>query len=191
MTTSTQRSTVSRRTALASLGVGGLALATSSASIGASGQATPESRAQHPLTGLWLAMANPPIPDDPQFAAPSYFGVDGSVVLMFPISQLGPRGVQFNSSPLGVWEPYDEHTGHFTAVQMLTDADGAYLGTVTIDGYPVVSDDGQSFIDEGSLAVITIRDVAGAIIETANTLAGQRPVTAIRMGVGTPGFPVT
>jgi hypothetical protein len=68
---------------------------------------------------------------------------------MYPLTQLGPRGVQFNSTPAGVCERHDEHTRHLTAVQMLTDVDG------------------QSFIDDASLTVITIQDVAGAIVETA------------------------
>jgi hypothetical protein len=62
---------------------------------------------------------------------------------MSPLTQLGPRSVQFNSTPAGVCERHDEHTGHVTAVQMLTDVDG------------------QTFIDDASLTVITIQDVAG------------------------------
>jgi hypothetical protein len=146
--------------------------------------------ADHPLTGTWMAMANPPLPDDPQFAAPSYFGADGSVLLIFPSTQVGPQGVQHVSDYVGTWEADGERRGHFTAVQVLSDADGAFLGTITVDGYPMVSDDGQTFIDDGSLVMVTIRDAAGVIVDQFPG-AGGRPVTAIRMGPGSPGFPET
>jgi hypothetical protein len=140
------------------------------------------------LTGTWLAMANPPLPDDPQFAAPSLFAADGSVLLVFPLTQAGPQGVQFNSPAVGTWEADSDRRGHFTAVQTLSDAAGTYLGSVTIDGYPEVSEDGHTFVDDGSRAVATIRDPAGTIVDQFPAV-GARPVTAIRMGVGAPGFP--
>lgn len=185
MTMTDGRASLSRRTALGGLGAGALGLALATREFSVSAQATPDSRAQHPLTGMWLAMANPPLPDDPQIAVPSVFAVDGSVLLVFPLTQAGPQGVQFNSANVGMWEPFDARTGHFTAVQVLSDADGAFLGTVTVDGYPVVSEDGQTFIDDGSLAMATIRDPTGEIVETVSGV-GSRPVTAIRMGVGAP-----
>jgi hypothetical protein len=184
------RSTVSRRAALASAGAGGalLAFAGRAARVGAQG--APD-LADHPLTGTWLAMANPPVPEDPQFAAPSLFAADGTVLLLFPATQRGPRGPVFQSAYVGVWEPDGERRGHFTAVQSLSDGEGTFLGTVTVDGFPEVSEDGQTFVDDGSQVTVTMRDAAGAIV---NQIAptGQpagRPVTAMRMGVGAPGFP--
>jgi hypothetical protein len=147
--------------------------------------------AAHPMAGTWLAMANPPLPDDPQVAAPSLFGVDGTVLLLFPVTQRGPQGPVFNSSYVGTWEPDGERRAHFTAVQPLSDADGTFLGTVTVDGYPEASEDGQTFIDDGSKVMVTIRDATGAIVDQVMP-TGQpagRPVTGVRMGVGTPGFP--
>jgi hypothetical protein len=164
-----------------------LAIATLSlGTLGAS--ATEPSLAEHPLTGTWLAMANPPLPDSPQVAAPSYFGADGSVLLMFPLTQAGPQGVQFNSAYVGTWEADGERRGHFTAVQLLSDANGTFLGSVTVDGYPVVSEDGRTFIDDGSKVTVTIRDPGGAIVQQFPG-AGGRPVTGIRMSPGSPGFP--
>src|SRR5688500_17006957 len=121
-----------------------------------------DSLADHPLAGTWMAMATPPSPDDPQFAAPSYFGADGSVLLIFPPTQVGSQGVQHVSDYVGTWEADGEQRGHFTAVQVLSDPDGAFLGTITVDGYPVVSEDGKTFIDDGSLVMVTIRDASGA-----------------------------
>jgi hypothetical protein len=181
-----QRSTpaMTRRAAIAGIGAGGLALATISRSVA---HQDTSSLADHPLTGMWLAMANPPLPDDPQFPAPSYYGADGTVVLSFQTTQTGPNGVQVSSAAVGTWEAFDETTGHFTAVLTLSDLDGALIGSVTIDGFPKVSDDGQSFIDDGSMAFATIRDPTGAVVATAPGV--DRPVTALRMAPGSPGFP--
>jgi len=177
-----------RRTVLGSATAVALAGAAAAVRPTAAQEATPGSLADHPLTGVWLAMANPPLPDDPQVAAPSVFGADGTVLLVFPLTQAGPQGVQFNSPVVGTWEADGERRGHFTAVQTLSDAAGTYLGSVTIDGYPEVGADGQTFVDDGSKAVITIRDAAGAVVQEV-TGVFARPVTATRMGVGAPGFP--
>jgi hypothetical protein len=147
-----------------------------------------DSLADHPLTGMWLAMANPPLPEDPQFAAPSFFGADGLVLLMGPPTQAGPGGVQYASPYVGTWEADGERRGHFTVVQALSDAEGTYMGSITVDGYPVVSEDGQTFIDDGSKVMVTIRDGSGALVQQFPG-AGSRPITAIRMGPGMPGFP--
>ena len=190
MTSQQPTHSLSRRSTLAALAGGSLGLTLAATARGSAlAQTAPVDHSDHPLTGAWLAMANPPLPEDPQFAAPSWFGADGSVLLSFPISQRGPNGVQFNSSPVGTWEPHDEQTGHFTATQMLSDAHGAYLGTVTIDGFPHVSEDGQLFIDDGSLTTVTIRDPAGAVSVAIPPGLFERPVTAVRLGGGTSGFP--
>ena len=70
---------------------------------------------------------------------------------------------------------------------MLSDSNGAFLGTVTIDGYPEVSEDGQTLIDDQSQALVTIRDAAGTILQEMPA-AGAPPVMGVRMGVGAPGF---
>jgi hypothetical protein len=39
---------------------------------------------------------------------------------------------------------------------VLSDTNGTFLGTITIDGYPGTSADGQIFVDDGLKVVITI-----------------------------------
>lgn len=177
---------ISRRTALGGVaGVAALGLAASPV------RAQTASLADHPLTGTWLAMGNPPLPDVPQFAAPSLFAADGTVLLVFPLLQKGPQGLIVNSPVVGVWEPDGDRRGHFTAVQVLTDDAGTFVGTLTIDGHPEVSEDGKTFIDDGSRVMLTMRDAAGAItnqVMPTGQPAGP-PVTATRMAVGAPGFP--
>ena len=147
--------------------------------------------ASHPLTGVWMAMANPPLPDEPQYAGPSIFSADGLVVLSSPVTQKGVNGAEFASDLIGVWAAESERRGHFTATQSISAADGTLIGTVTVDGYPEVSEDGLTFIDDGHLVMVTIRDASGAIVHQIMPTGEPipRPVTGIRMAVGAPGFP--
>ena len=186
MTTSRTVAPVSRRAALAGLGAGSLGAALALAGRPAAAQGT--DLAGHPLAGAWLAMANPPLPGDPPFAVPSFFNADGTVVLLFPPVAAGPNGPQFQAAVGGTWEADGGRTGHFTAVQALADADGAYLGTVTIDGHPEVSEDGEGFVDADPRSTVTIRDAAGAVVQQVPAIT-DRPVTARRMAPGRPGFP--
>ena len=77
MTTRQTDRSVSRRTALAGLGAGGLGAALALAGRPAAAQGT--DLAGHPLAGAWLAMANPPQPEAPPVAVPSFFNADGTV----------------------------------------------------------------------------------------------------------------
>jgi hypothetical protein len=181
-------SRLNRRTALATVSAGGLGLALAGRSPNAAAQdANATALADHPLTGDWLAIANQ-TPGAPQVPAPSHFGADGSVLLVFPPTQAGQQGVAFVSPPVVTWEADSDRRGHFTATQLLSDATGAFLGSVTVDGYPEVSEDGQSFVDDGAKVMITIRDATGSVVQQMPG-AGGPPVTGIRMAPGTPGFP--
>ena len=146
---------------------------------GLAAQEAPADFTGHAWVGTWMATT-------PGGLAPGYFAADGSVVMGLQATQVGPMGVTFVSSEVGRWEPVDERTAHFTAVQILSDADGQFLGTITIDGYPVVSEDGQSFIDDGSQGSVTIRDATHQVVET---ITEPPTVTGVRMAVGAPGFP--
>jgi len=191
MSSSTTGNTTTRRTALAGLGAGGLGLTLATGRARTARVAQEMSTADHPLMGMWLAMANPARRGvDPQIPVPSLFAADGTVVLGFVPAQIGmDDALQFSGAPMGVWEPYDERTGHFTAVQVLADKTGKLIGTATIDGHPKVSDDGMSFTDDGSLVTVTIRDAAGAVVMVIPPNTEDPPVTAIKMRVGIPGFP--
>ena len=96
--------------------------------------------------------------------------------------------VEFVAPHVGTWEADSDRSGHFTATQLLSDATGAFLGSVTVDGHPEASEDGQSFVDDNSLVEVTIRDSSGAVVQQVSG-AGAPPVTGIRMAPGVPGFP--
>ena len=171
------KQTTTRRTALAGLGAGGIGLAVATGRGQTARAAQTMSTADHPMQGMWLAMANPPRRGvDPQFPAPSLFAADGTVILGFVPAEIGmDDALQFSGSPMGVWEPYDERTAHFTVVQVLADATGKLAGSITIDGHPRASEDGLSFTDDGSLVTVTIRDAAGAVVRVVKSSGWCRP----------------
>jgi len=189
MPASRTTATVSRRTTLAGLGAGGLALALASSARPAPAQDAATDLSTHPLTGTWLVIGNQSTPTA-QLALPSHFLADGTVLLVTQPSQVGAQGVVFQSALAGRWEAAGERRGHFTAVQMLSDATGAFLGSVTLEGSPVVSEDGQTFIDDGSTVMATIRDPLGNVTQELPG-AGTPPTTATRMGPNDSGFPAS
>src|SRR5215212_2282402 len=172
-------SNLSRRAALGGVGAGAAALGLGHLHRAAAQDATPDAMANHPIVGAWMVTT----PAGPSLAV---FFADGINIQGLPATQAGPLGVTFVGPQVGTWEPIDERSVHFTGVQWHSDATGTLVGTVTIDGYPTVSEDGQTLLDDNPESGPTIRDVAGNILDV---LKGGPPVTAVRMGVGSPGFP--
>ncbi len=152
-------------------------------------EATPSARANHPIIGAWLVMN----PRDPLNARPAIFAGDGTLTVAYVPSFTDPElGVVLQGPAIGVWEPTGERSVHLTYVQTLSDLNGTYLGTLTRDASPEVSEDGQSFRDDGTRVHITVRDAANTIVSEARgdgAEAASRQVYAIRMQVGNPGFP--
>jgi hypothetical protein len=174
---------VSRRFALAGLGAGGLGLALATTARQMSAQdTTAEAMANHPILGAWMVAA-------PTGLALAVFHADGTNVQGVPTAQAGPQGVTFTGAQVGTWEPVGERGIHFTGVQLLTDATGAFVGSITIDGHPVVSEDGQTIVDDAPETTITMRDAAHNVVEVVTPYPGGVPATGVRMGVGAPGFP--
>ena len=148
--------------------------------------ATRAALAGHPLVGTWLATT-------PFGASSETFAADGSFVAAYPVVENGPNGTAYYSPGVGVWESTGERSGHFTSVQAITDADGTSLGTLTIDGYLDMSDDGQRFVDNSPQTTLTYRDAAGAVVAAITPFQGGGnvpPVIGIRIAVGEPGIPV-
>jgi hypothetical protein len=140
--------------------------------------------AKHPVVGVWMVAT----PNGPPFAL-AVFSADGTNLQSVPVVQAGPQGVTFTGTQVGTWEPTGPRSLHFTGVQLHTNANGVLTGTVTIDAYPRVTDDGQNLVDESPEDTITIRDAAGAVVDVVKPYPGGAPVLDVRMGVGAPGFP--
>ncbi len=179
MTSSETDTPLSRRLALAGFGAGGLglAMATRGSRVGAQATSTID-RATHPIVGIWCVDA----PTGPTVAV---FSANGDVMIGVPATQSGPNGVTFVSSEIGMWEPVSERGVRFTSVQLHSDMTGAFTGTVTIEGYPVVSEDGMSVVDDGPDTTVTIRDATHALVEVHR---GAPAAIGARMRSGRPGF---
>jgi hypothetical protein len=182
-------SRLNRRAALSGVGAAAAALGLGRLDRAAAQDATPIT-AGHPLVGTWLSLT--------PGVAPHTFAADGSCVVGWPATEhgdpiAGADGVTYLGSGVGVWAPTGEHSAHFTAVQVLSDETGAPLGTVTLDGHPTVSEDGQQFTDNSPETTITYRDTTNAVVAVIQPFAGSNSsgpsVSATRMQVGNPGFP--
>jgi hypothetical protein len=146
--------------------------------------------ASHPIVGAWLVRN----PTEPPTASPASFTADGIMTIAWVPSYVDPQlGTVFQATAIGAWEPAGERSIRFTVVQALSAGDGTYLGTFTLDGNPEVSEDGLSFVDEGTTAKVTIRDADDRITFEAGGGEGEAPVTppvhARRIRFGDPGFP--
>jgi hypothetical protein len=173
---------LSRRAAIGSAGaIAGVLGLGSRISHTSAQETTPDAMASHPIVGTWMVTT-------PAGLAMAVFFADGTNIQGLPATMPGPQGVTFVSTQVGRWEPIDERSIHFTGVQLHTDANGTLVGTVTIDGHPTVSEDGQTLLDDNPESGPTIRDAEGNVVDV---LRGGPLVTGVRMGVGTPGLPGT
>jgi hypothetical protein len=180
MTNPSRTRSVTRRTALAGLGAGGLGLTLAATTRPAAAQDAATEMANHPLVGVWLAGANV------NELSLVHLDADGSSTFQGGSIATGPDdALTFSGSAMGVWEPVSERGIHITFTWQNRDATGAVTSTVTVDGYPVANEDDMSFWDDGSQAVVIVRDPTGAVIEEIN---GVPRVAGVRMTPGKPGY---
>jgi hypothetical protein len=171
---------VSRRTALAGLGAGGVGLALAATAQHASAQDTAAEMATHPLVGTWMTGTG-----TGDFGV-AHWDADGDMTLNGLLPTPGPDGTVIHGSPFaGVWEPDGDRGIHHTMMALTYDAAGAVTGSVTVDGYPVATEDGDAFWDDGTRAVVTLRDAAGAVSQETT---GVPAVAGVRMMPGKPGY---
>jgi hypothetical protein len=183
MSTQHHATSITRRHALAGLGASSLAFAASR--LGASAQdASPDVMATHPMVGAWLGIT----PDGP---SPAFFLADGSFIgSSAPVNAGADGAITFLSPQFGVWEPDpDNERGiHFTSVQNVHDTTGKLISTGTVDGYPVASEDGESFYDNGKRVRITLRDASNNVTMVLGEDGSLPPIFGNRMRPGAPGF---
>lgn len=182
---------VSRRATLAALAAGGVgaALAGHQATQAASQRQAARNYADHPFAGSWMTQSMPSYEGGPPVPAVSINFADGSTYYEFPLAQRGNDGVQFVSGHAGVWEPYDERTGHFSNLQFISNIDGDLVSIIAIDGYPQVSEDGLTFIDDGHLSTVTVHDGEGNVLMVIEPGDITQPITGTRMAPGFFGLP--
>ena len=165
-------STTTRRAALVGVGAGGLGMAL--AARGTSAQDAATDLAGHPLTGSWAVMS-------PGGVVPQLHGADGSIIAFFPPNYVDPAlGLTFQGPALGRWEADGERSGHFTFIQALSDANGAYVGTFQLSAEIEASEDGQTWSGDDPPRII-MRDAANTVIFD-EVVSVEPPVTGVRIG---------
>ena len=180
MSNASTKHIVTRRTALAGLSAGGIGVALAATARSASAQDAATEMANHPLVGTWLAGTGP---NDLQLV---HWDADGNMDWQWNVAPTVTDGVTtYNDTVMGVWEPDSERGIHISFTWASRDASGAVTGTTTVDGYPVASDDGSSFVDDGTRAVVTLRDPSGAVTQE---ITGVPRVTGVRVTPGKPGY---
>lgn len=192
----TAQASLTRRSALAGLGAGSLALflgASAAASppmaeSGGSGSGAVLSTGTHPLAGRWLSQLALPSRPDVAVTVPTFFGADGTVVMCLPGVEAEKRGIHASGIALGCWEPMAADLGHFTAVQVMANLDGDYVGTVTIDGYAQTDAEGLGFTVRSEDHLFVVRDQADAVLEQL-AAPTDHPMRGLKMRVGNAGFP--
>jgi hypothetical protein len=180
----------SRRAALGGAAAVGAALGLGGLGRTAAEEATPSAMATHPIVGVWLNM-NATVPPSPSV---SIYSADGSFMSVSPVNYKDTtRGVVYASDLVGTWEPISERGIHLTGISLESDANGVFLDSITLDGYPVVSADGQTWTDDGTQAKVTIRDATNTVTTVLGGGGGQPPITppvmATRMKPGPVVFP--
>jgi hypothetical protein len=183
MTPSTSRSPVSRRTALAGISGGGLglvALATSHASA----QDASVDIATHPIVGAWLAGR---APND---IGVTLWSADGTMTNNTgPAIGTGADGALVYSDPtIGSWVPVSDRGIHFIFTHRMYDPAGKLVGYGTVEGYPVVSDDGASFWDDGTQVTVTIRDANAAVLQVMGPGMTDAGIGGVRLIPGKSGY---
>ncbi len=138
----------------------------------------------HPLVGSWMLSQPPDIADAPWILAPAQFRADRTVVLIVP-PRHGRNGDLISATmAIGTWRPTGPQEARFTAIHSAFDANGAFHGTVTIEGFPVVSASGQTFTDTGTDSMITEKDAAGFVVPTPGQADSRSPMMATRIVPG-------
>ena len=173
MTANTNRS-VSRRTALAGFGAGGLGLALAAPGSTARAQADDGDLASHPLVGTWAAIT-------PGGVVPQTHHADGTIIAAFPPSYVDPGlGLTFQGPALGRWESTGARSGRFMFLQALADNAGTYVGTFQLAADIEASEDGQTWSGTNEAHAI-MRDAGNAVIFD-EVLAFDTPVLGTRLG---------
>ena len=182
MTRSRLKAPVSRRTALAGLGAGGLGIVLSRPHL-ASARGTEDDMASHPLVGTWLAGK---APND---ISVTHWSPDGNMSGNGTTVAVGADGALTHQDPaMGSWVPEGERQIHFIFTYRTYDATGALTGTFTVEGHPIASEDGMSFWDDGTRVTVTIRDPNGAVVQQMRPGLEGAGIGGVRLVPGESGY---
>ena len=176
-----QNQSYSRRNAVLALGATGLGVALANAPAEANAQS--QGLGAHPLTGTWLSMADDGV-------SVYQFVADGTVNITCPTCRANQDGeAEFSTSGIGTWQQTGARSGYFNVVHVLSTAAGAFAGSRSVHGFPVVAEDGSALAIDGSgirIYVQNEQNILSGVIGGDRSLAS---ISAVRMRPGSPGFP--
>lgn len=183
MSTTPTKQQFNRRSTIAALtGAGlGIALATTGTAV-----AQETDHASHPMVGTWLVRT----PDGS--LGVNYCRPDGTWSHTgSPTSPPADGTITYLAAQNGLWEPDPENELgiHFVSIQGMFDDTGLYTGTWIIDGYPTVSEDGQTLSDDWTKSYITIRDANDEVINEIRDDGTTPHIAGVRLAVGQVVFP--
>lgn len=173
MTTPNDRRSLTRRTALAGLGAGGLGAALTATSRHAAAQDAAVEQATHPIVGAWFVHNEPIDPAEVNYAV---FHADGTYTDVHSIA--GPG--------IGVWRATGERTVESAQKAINTSFEaGAYrAGTVTVRGSYAVDADGQRYA--GTYRVAITNPAGDYLTGFESTTSATRLVVETDTAPGTP-----
>lgn len=173
---------VSRRTALAGLGAGGLGVALAATVHPAAAQDA--EMVNHPMVGTWLAGR---APND---LGITHISPDGNFLLNYsPTVGVGPDGALIYNDPnMGAWVPVSARGIRFFFTWRSYDAAGVFIGYGSVEGYPVASEDGMSFWDDGTQVIVTNRDPNGVVTQVIGPGLTDAGIGGVRLVPGKSGY---
>jgi hypothetical protein len=173
MSTSNPVSTVSRRTALAGIGAGGLGVAlTATASHAAAQEASPSAMAGHPIVGTWIITRD--ITNTTQVPVVVVFTADGGFI------DPGQRVA-------GVWEPTGPQSAAMTIIPFIEEGNGGYgVVRATME----VDEGGDTMTGFSAITIVAPDGTVVASPEGSNGRATRLQVEPMEnQGMGLTGFP--
>jgi hypothetical protein len=140
---------------------------------------------EHPLAGAWLVSTTPGMA-----TALCTLDKDGTALVALPICEDNGGGtVSYTTPGIGTWQTEGSRGGYVNVVQVLSHATGALIGTRSAHYFPIVSDDGKSFIADGRFTRVVVRDSTGTLIKIMGEDGDLPAISGVRMSPGSPGFP--
>jgi hypothetical protein len=89
---------------------------------------------------------------------------------------------------MGSWLPVSERGIYFIFTQRTYDAAGALTGYGAVEGYPVASEDGMSFWDDGTQVTVTLRDPNGVVVQVIGPGLTDAGIGGVRLIPGKSGY---
>jgi hypothetical protein len=174
MLSSTSGSPVSRRTALAGLGAGGLGVAVTTAVRPAAAQdASPASMAGHPIVGTWIIVRDVTNTTEPPVVV--VFTADGSFIDAY-------------QGATGVWEATGPNSAAFTLIPF-NGPPQATSGYAVVRGTWEIDDGGATMRGSANVTVLTPDGMVVATGELSSTATRMQVEPMENQGKPPAGFP--